>query len=653
MKADAAGSADATDATTDATGGLSWLGFGQEVISILKSARGDDTGPPDPSGPQPDPGSGRKGRAAHGDGGRALFDDQRMPVAASRFAAAMSEPSAFSTLVANAGLEFDEAQVFALLLAVEVDASLHLEVAALQRDSNRNRLTLGTIVEAFSGVPEHRGVLAVAPDSSLARAGMIELHPDGPWNDHLVAVHPSIVWALLGDTSVDPGLPAVITRAETDQVGGAYLTIVSGEDVIRRRQAAVRHTLGSRFIVVSSPTDEAGWTAVVREATVTGAGVIVEVDDTLSAMGRRWIERAGHVAWAVSSRRDLALDDIPRRPWTAVQADTHPVTDAEWAAVIGDDGERSHHLTPSQLERVSRVLPAVDGDVDRAVRRLASGGLEALARRIRPQRSWGDIVLSPDRKLLLRSIVDRYVHADTVYRTWGFSTTASHGLVALFSGPSGTGKTLAAEVIANELGLDVFKLDLSSVVSKYIGETEKNLELVFDAAGAGNMVLFFDEADALFGKRSEVKDARDRYANIEVSYLLQRLEAYEGLVVMATNFEKNVDEAFLRRIHARIEFELPGPEERATIWRQNLPAAAPIGHLDIDWLAESFEITGGSIRNAVVHAAFIAASSGRVIDTEIAAVGVAREYRKVGRLLKAADFGDYLGAVTATTPGVE
>jgi AAA+ superfamily predicted ATPase len=622
-------------ATAPAATALSWLGFGQEMVAILKTARG-----------LVEPLAGSR------DSTEPVVSERRRS-AIEGFVNALSEPSAFSMLVSNVGLDADEAQVFALLLAVEVDASLHFEVAALQRDNARNRLTLGTIVEAFTGAAGHRGVLAVAPDSALARAGMIELHADGPWSDHLVAVHPSVVWALLGDTSVDPGLPPVIARIDTDQIGGSSLTVVSGEDVIRRRQAAILHTLGSRFIVVAAPADEAGWTALVREATVTGAGVVLEVDDALPAVGRRWIERAAHVAWAVSSRRDLALDDIPRRAWLAVQAETHPVTDVEWTSVIGSDLGRTHHLTPSQLDRVGRVLPAVDGDVDRAVRRLASGGLETLARRIRPRRSWGDIVLSPDRKQLLRSIVDRYIHADTVYRTWGFSTTASHGLVALFSGPSGTGKTLAAEVIAFELGLDVFKLDLSSVVSKYIGETEKNLELVFDAAGAGNMVLFFDEADALFGKRSEVKDARDRYANIEVSYLLQRLEAYEGLVVMATNFEKNVDEAFLRRIHARIEFELPGPPERATIWRQNLPAAAPVGELDIDWLAESFEITGGSIRNAVVHAAFIAASSGRPIDTEIAAIGVAREYRKVGRLLKAADFGVYHDAVTATTASAE
>jgi SpoVK/Ycf46/Vps4 family AAA+-type ATPase len=160
------------------------------------------------------------------------------------------------------------------------------------------------------------------------------------------------------------------------------------------------------------------------------------------------------------------------------------------------------------------------------------------------------------------------------------------------------------------------------------------------------MVLFFDEADSLFGKRSEVKDARDRYANIEVSYLLQRLEAYDGLVIMATNFEKNVDSAFLRRIHVRVAFALPGVDERAAIWRRNLPSTAPVGDVDVDWLAERFELSGGSIRNATVQAAFAAAAGGTDITMKTTVTGVAREYRKLGRLVKEQDFGEHYDDVS-------
>jgi SpoVK/Ycf46/Vps4 family AAA+-type ATPase len=273
--------------------------------------------------------------------------------------------------------------------------------------------------------------------------------------------------------------------------------------------------------------------------------------------------------------------------------------------------------------------------------------LDELARRIHPSRTWTDLVLPPGHTRQLRELIDRYHLADRVYGEWQFPAVPSRGLVALFSGPSGTGKTLAAEVIAGELGLDMFKLNLSSVVSKYIGETEKNLDELFEAAGAGNMVLFFDEADALFGRRSEVKDAHDKYANLETSYLLQRLETYDGVVVMATNFEKNIDDAFLRRIHTRVDFAVPGPTERAQIWRNHLEHGAPLDEdVDIDELALRFDLAGGAIRNAAVHAAFLAAAEAGSITQERLVRGMAREYRKLGRLLNKDDFGEHWHTVS-------
>ncbi len=553
--------------------------------------------------------------------------------------AALSEPSPFSIVAANARLTLDDAEVLALALACEADPDLHRLVGHLQDDPTKNRLTLGTVIKLFGD--GGGAVLALSPDSRLRRAGLLDVLPDGPWAEHAVAVHPPVVWALLGDASADPDLSLDLTEVTSDEPDGHPLLTVSGQDRMRNRQDAAHHCAGTRFIASPAPDTEAGWTALVREATITGRGVIVEVDDTLPVAGRRWIERAEHIPWAISSRTDLPIAELPARPWVDVAVAASEATDDEWASAFGAGVERTHRLTLDQLTMVSRAYPAVGDDIDAAVRRLVSGRLEHLARRIRPTRTWDDIVLSEDRMELLRSIVERYRFADQVYDEWGFSATPSRGLVALFSGPSGTGKTMAAEIIAGALALDVFKLDLSAVVSKYIGETEKNLEQAFDAASAGNLVLFFDEADALFGKRSEVKDARDRYANIEVSYLLQRLESYDGLVIMATNFEKNVDEAFLRRIHARIEFAMPGPAERRSIWEHNLPVTAPVENVDVEWIAAQFEMSGGGIRNAAVHAAFLAAAAGTPITMACAIRGVAREYRKLGRLLKASDFGEY------------
>ncbi len=564
---------------------------------------------------------------------------------------ALADDDAFAVLVANAGLRDEEAEVLALLATAEVDSSCRNLVAALQGDSRAGHLTLGTLAIVLPA--GHPGALTVTHAAPLCRTGFVEVGRDGPWADRVVALNEAVVWTLLGDESPDPSLPVGIEMIDVDRQALAgkaddlsTLVVVTGDDRMRRRHTAFSHAVGDRFMCCDLPASDAEWSALVREATITGRGIVLEVGDTLDATTRRALDRASHLVWALSCRCAPPIDQLPTRPWTEVRASSDDPTDDEWANTFGPGIERTHRLTYDQMHRVQRSRDAVGGDIDAAVRRLASGPLEQLTRRISPTRGWDDIVLSPDRKALLHTVVERYRHSNRVYDTWGFSPNPSRGLVALFSGPSGTGKTLASEIIAGELGLDVFKLDLSSVVSKYIGETEKNLEQIFDAASAGNMVLFFDEADSLFGKRSEVKDARDRYANIEVSYLLQRLEAYDGLVVLATNFEKNVDEAFLRRIHIRVAFAMPGPDERRAIWEANLPADAPVDELDLDWLAERFELSGAAIRNAAIHAAFAAAATGTDITMDSAVLGIAHELRKMGRLLKDKDFGDYHRLVT-------
>ena len=574
----------------------------------------------------------------------AIDDDGGALLAAARagFHDSLDDDGPFSVLAANAALTTPEAEVLALLATAEIDSHCRRLVAAMHGDGHTDRITLGALRQILGD--DHPGALVVAPTSALRRTAFVDIGTDGPWVDHPVALHQSVIWSLLGDTSPDPDLPVGVVEFELDDAsasGDSDFVVATGPDRMRRRLAGAASASGRRFVCAPAPTDDSEWAALVREATITGRALLIEIDDSVSPLMRRWLHRAEHLVWVLSSRSGPPIDELPDRSWTEVFAHAHEPTDDEWLAAFGPGVDRSHRLTFDQMHRVQRTREAVGGDIDAAVRRLASGPLERLTRRISPTHTWNDIVLSPERLALLQSIVERYRHANEVYDEWGFSPNPSRGLVALFAGPSGTGKTLASEIIAGALGLDVFKLDLSSVVSKYIGETEKNLEQIFDAASAGNMVLFFDEADSLFGKRSEVKDARDRYANIEVSYLLQRLEAYDGLVVLATNFEKNVDEAFLRRIHVRVEFSLPGLAERRVIWRNNLPSSAPVEGVDIDWLAEHFELSGAAIRSAAVHAAFLASAAGTPITMHTAVLGVAGEFRKMGRLLKDKDFGEY------------
>ena len=552
------------------------------------------------------------------------------------------EPCPFSAISSNAALTSAEAQLLAIAVSCELDPSLARLVAVAHDDLNRPRLSLYLIDRILAGAGMAVGEVLGA-DSGLRRCCFVDVLEDGPWAHHTVVVQPSVVWALVGDGAMDPQVPhaATVQIDESGSQGDDDFVVAVGEDRIRRREEAMRRCRASRFLVIPQPTDGAAWNAVVREATLSGMGIVLEIDGALTADARRTIDRTRHLAWAISSRRQVAINDMPRRPWLEFAAGAAEPDEDEWEARIGVHGRHRHHLSAEQLDLVGRAFRATHGDLDAAVRRLVAGPLDQLAQRIEPSRTWDDIVLSPDRLAHLRGIVDRYRYATTVFDEWGFSAKPSRGLVALFSGPSGTGKTLAAEIVAGELGLDVFKLNLSAVVSKYIGETEKNLEQIFDAAGSGNVVLFFDEADSLFGKRSEVKDARDRYANIEVSYLLQRLERYDGVVLLATNFEKNVDEAFLRRIHARIEFPVPAMEERKQIWMRNFPPHAPVDGVDFDFLAQRFDIPGGAIRNAAVHSAFLAAADASTITMQHAVLSIAREFRKMGRLLKPEHFGPY------------
>ena len=274
-------------------------------------------------------------------------------------------------------------------------------------------------------------------------------------------------------------------------------------------------------------------------------------------------------------------------------------------------------------------------DLSAGCRAQANPRLGTLASKIEPRWEWDDIVLPADQMAQLTEICNQTRHRYAVYGEWGFDRKLplGKGVTALFTGPPGTGKSMAAEVIANRLNLDLYKIDLSQVVSKYIGETEKKLHQVFDEAQSSNSILFFDEADALFGKRSEVKDAHDRYANIEVGYLLQKMEEYDGIAILATNLHRNMDEAFTRRIRVIVDFPFPDEQHRRLIWKLTFPPEAPVSdEVDFNWLAREIRLAGGNIKNIALAAAFLAADEGSAIRMSHLLQAARREFKKIGRI---------------------
>jgi len=266
-------------------------------------------------------------------------------------------------------------------------------------------------------------------------------------------------------------------------------------------------------------------------------------------------------------------------------------------------------------------------------------GLEHLAQPIHSTNTMEDIVLPKEQKEQLGTIISHYRNQFGVFEEWGFKKYyRSQGIGVLFTGSAGTGKTMAASILANALELDLYRIELSQVVSKYIGETEKNLSRIFEAAAGSGVILFFDEADAIFGKRTEIKDAHDRYANIEVSYLLQKIEEYDGLVILASNFRKNIDQAFVRRMRFIVEFPFPDELMRELIWKKIFPGKAPLkGKIDFPYLAKNIKLSGAHIRNIALFAAFLAMDDSRKIEMKHILQGAKKELRKTGETLKVSD----------------
>ena len=429
------------------------------------------------------------------------------------------------------------------------------------------------------------------------------------------------------------------------------------------------------LILAGEPDIATALRLVFREGLLWNAAIFLDHCDALlqeDAKAKAWLTTlarmadeygrltflAGELPWSAQGVFDqenfcaveLAMPDVSLRQsaWKHAFHNLPCSSGQSWAEELASQ----FRLTPGQIHDAAawvaqrHVMASDKTEVTRAelyaaCRTQSHHKLVELAVKIEPRYCWDDLVLPLDRRERLRELCNQVAHRHRVFGDWGFGRKLSQGrgISALFAGPSGTGKTMAAEVIAHELQLDLYKIDLSGVVNKYIGETEKNLAKIFHEAEASNAILFFDEADALFGKRTKIVDAHDRYANIETSYLLQRVEAYEGVVILATNLRENMDEAFTRRIKFIVDFPFPDVVCRKLIWQTHFPPEAPVSDdLDYDWLARRLQITGGNIKNIVLNSAFFAAADGGVIGMEHILRGARDEFEKIGKLWNDKDF---------------
>jgi hypothetical protein len=609
---------------------------------------------------------------------------------------ASTSPAALQDLCAAFNLSAFERDVILLCAGIELDSTCAALCAAAQGDPARPYPTFSLALAALPGA--HWS--ALSPEGPLRRWRLIEASGGMALTVSPLRIDERVLHFLTGVPHLDERLAGMVELLEpvaelapshaavADGIvavwqgarGRREMPIIQlcGPDQADRRAvaSAAAAAVGLRVAVLPAdlvPTGAAEWHALVRllerEAALGGVLVLVECDDPSSgadsgadrarAVGRLIGRISGPVIVSDRDRRKMG-----HRP--VLHFDVARPTPAEqqtaWRAALGktaDAGPVGLEALTAQFSFGLPIIRAAAADaLARCVRspecdlgsaawdvcRLQSRTrLEDLAQRIEPSAGWDDLVLPALQADALHRIATQVRHRATVYDTWGFAGKSARGLgiSALFAGSSGTGKTMASEVLANELRLDLYRIDLSAVVSKYIGETEKNLRRVFDAAEDGGAILLFDEADALFGKRSEVKDSHDRYANIEVSYLLQRMEAYRGLAILTTNLKSALDPAFLRRLRFVVQFPFPDLAQRAEIWRRSFPKATPTERLDPMKLAR-LNLPGGNIRNIALNAAFLAAHAGEPVRMMHLCEAARIEYAKLERTLTEAEIGGWI-----------
>ncbi|GAA2493643.1 ATP-binding protein [Winogradskya humida] len=532
-----------------------------------------------------------------------------------------------TTLVKEFGLAELDVHLLMIALAPDVDRSFEPLYGYLNDDVSRRRATVALALELAGLAPNDpaaRGRFHVA--APLVAGALLEVEePERPLPGRALRVPERIVGFLLGADSIDeslnraawlvPHVAATAFAAEVFQQNPTTRLHVRGE--LAPATNLGRPTL--RFDPAMAPAGVVP--ALIREARLRGAGLIVgplpeQPADLIRALSGAEVPLVTFgAAW--DSRWSTAV---------------HPVRVDAMPLPAGDLFAHASALAAYEKKALSETHHLA------AARQRSDSQLHRHARRVVPAVGWADLVLPEEPTELLRELAVRARQREKVLGDWQLLRGGGRGrgVVGLFAGDSGTGKTLAAEVLAASLGVELYVVDLAAIVDKYIGETEKNLERVFTEADRTDAVLLFDEADAIFGKRSEVRDARDRYANLESAYLLQRLETFTGVAILTTNLRANIDDAFTRRLDLVIDFPFPGPPERALLWRRVLAGAPQSPDLDaaLDGIAERFELGGGSIRAAAVTAAYRAtASSAAVITAADVEAGARREYAKRGHLV--------------------
>jgi hypothetical protein len=589
--------------------------------------------------------------------------------------AAGFRPAAFS-LRDLFGLSTFETELLVLAAGIEIDTALRAAVTEVQSLPPRSPVRLNFSL-ALAILPEPHWD-ALSPEAALRYWSLAEFDTTAGLADCTIRIDERVLHFLTGVAAIDERLAGVARlddapiAAGHDQMASDIAAAVSGpreplvmlanaaSDASLRRQArslarAALLRAGLQTIQVDGSmlgTDARDAVELARrldrESALAGAGIVLvfDADGAQAASAVRCLAALHAPVITLGALTPLQLADLPRRH---VRRITLAHGDAAASSALAPALRRAAGRALQQFrvddavleQALGSVAATADGaDVDTQVwdtlREAARGGLDSLAQRIDSRTTFDDLVVPPPVAAQLREIADQLGQRQRVYEEWGFGDRHPRGLgiAALFAGESGTGKTLAAEAIANATRLDLYRIDLAAIVSKYIGETEKNLSRVFDAAERSGAVLLFDEADALFGKRSEVKDSHDRYANIEIAYLLQRIESYRGLAVLTSNMKSALDRAFMRRIRFIVQFPFPEETAREQIWRLQFPPRAPLGDIDYRALAR-LQLSGGHIRSVALNAAFRAAGRGTPIQQDDVLTAARAEFAKLERTFTA------------------